>query len=91
MTRLAWLLVVGAALSGLGLAALFAVDLISESRPWDVSPVWIPLAIAGVLLSLGFLWSGCRAMIASAFGAPRDHSGTSRAGAARDSSDGSTQ
>ena len=80
LTRLAWVLVAGTALSGLGLAALWAVELFSGSWSLVLSPVWISLAIAGVLLALGLAWTGCRAMIAAAFREPSDDGGdTSRA------------
>jgi len=80
LTRLAWVLVAGTVLSGLGLAALWAVKLFSDSWSLVLSPVWIPLAIAGVLLALGLAWTGCRAMMAAAIREPSDEGGgTSRA------------
>ncbi len=50
--RLVWLLIVGAVLNGLGglcAGALWLSGLIDASWTVVLSPVWVPLAIAGAL------------------------------------------
>ena len=73
LARLAWVLVVVAVLNGVAglcLAALRAADLVSGSWTLILSPIWVPLAIASILVVLivaDTIWATCCAAVTTQF------------------------